>query len=65
MGADITPPGMPATDTGIESVSFLATMAAMKKESTTGSGMPATTSASVTGASTAVSSVPGATPMAV
>src|SRR5699024_4121405 len=65
IGAAMTPPGMPATATGMESVSFLATMADMKNARMTYGDSPTSASAMVTGAKTAVSSVPGATPIAV
>src|SRR5699024_12693329 len=63
MGADITPPGIPATATGIESVSFFATIALIKKAKTTGIGTPTRTRARVTGARTADAYVPGGSRM--
>src|SRR5699024_10715740 len=60
IGADITPPGIPATATGIETVSFLTTIADMKNARIIYGENPNSANAIVTGASTAVSSVPGA-----
>src|SRR5699024_6181819 len=65
IGADITPPGIPATATGIESVSFLATIADMKNAKMTYDENPNSANAIVNGARTAVSSVPGTIPIQV
>src|SRR5699024_2313854 len=45
IGAAMTPPGMPATATGMESVSFLATMADMKNARMTYGDSPTSASA--------------------
>src|SRR5699024_6830900 len=65
IGAAMTPQGMPATATGTESLSFLATMADMKDGGMTHGDSPTGASAMVNGAKTIVSSLPGATTIAV
>ena len=65
IGVDITPAGIPATETGTASISLHATIADIKNAKITTGSSPDNTRTRVTGAMVAVSSAPGAAPIMV